>query len=79
MMADNKNDDPLLTRQQQALALHRRGWTRRRIAGELGIGLPAVSRLLGRAMHSDGSVSPTKIPRRPKPQRIRPLSLAHYV
>jgi predicted transcriptional regulator len=73
------NQSNLLTRQQHALHLHRCGWSRQRIARELGIGVSAVSRLLQRAqgLAADGSTS--KLPRQARPQRIRPLSLAHYV
>ncbi|HEX4124712.1 MAG TPA: helix-turn-helix domain-containing protein [Tepidisphaeraceae bacterium] len=79
MTPGSKTESTMLTRQQHALYLHRRGWTRQRIAAELGIGLPAVSRLLQRALGSAAGEPATKIPRRPRPQRIRPLSLSHYV
>jgi predicted transcriptional regulator len=69
----------MFTRQQHALHLHRSGWTRQRIARELGIGIPAVSRLLRRAAGMTPTARTAKLPRTPRPQRIRPLSLAHYV
>jgi DNA-binding NarL/FixJ family response regulator len=78
MTLGGKNQSTMFTRQQHALHLHRCGWSRQRIARELGIGEPAVSRLLRRALGPIAAASPSKIPRTPRPQRIRPLSLAHY-
>jgi predicted transcriptional regulator len=79
MSRGQKNESTLLTRQQHALHLHRRGWSRQRIARELGIGVSAVSRLLQRAQGVVADTSTSKLPRRARPQRIRPLSLAHYI
>ncbi len=78
MSSGEKRESTMLTRQQHALHLHRCGWSRQRIARELGIGESAVSRLLRRALGPIAAASPSKIPRTARPQRIRPLSLAHY-
>jgi predicted transcriptional regulator len=79
MKPGRKTESTMLTRKQHALHLHQCGWSRQRIARELGIGASAVSRLLQRALGSADETGPSKPARRARPQRIRPLSLAHYV
>jgi DNA-binding Lrp family transcriptional regulator len=77
-------------RQDELTRLNRRGrrelamrlrydlnWPLRRIAARLDIGLPAVSRLLKRAVAEKRGVVPSPSPRRAAPVRtIRPVSLA---